>query len=621
VNAVQEFTYTRTYSKWLVESKKREVFEESVDRFIDFITFHRGGKIPPKVLRKIKEYILRMEVVPSMRFFWSAGPAAERDNTCIYNCAYQGVDSIQAFSECLFILMCGTGYGFSVQQEHINKLPVVPGFTSKGAGEYVVADSKEGWATSIQVLLQSLWSGADVSMVYKELRGEGARLQTMGGRSSGPAPLLLLHNFIRETFAKAQGRRLTTLECHDILNQEAEVTVCGGVRRSSEISLSDLDDQEMETAKEWPFPPRRSMANNSAVYLERPSASRFLKEWAGLANSGTGERGIFNLGGARATAPIRRNSALISGTNPCLEILLRSRQFCNLSEVVIRPEDDVDTLLDKVETAAWIGAIQSTFTHFPYLNKRWAKNCNEERLLGVSLTGQYDNYALADNPTVLSALKRKVLKVAAHASKKLGVPMSAATTCGKPSGTVSQLVNCASGAHARYSPYHIRRFRIAGTDPLYHMLRSQGLPFYPEVGQKKETAMTWVCEFPVKCPPSSIFRNEVSASDQLNHYLTVQKNWCEHNQSITIYVKPEEWFSVGEMVYTNWEHINGVSFLPYDGGHYQLAPYEEITKEEYDKRVLAFPQINYSQLSKFETTEPKDTTGSWACTGDKCELE
>jgi ribonucleoside-diphosphate reductase alpha chain len=555
-----------------------------------------------------------------MRFFWSAGPAAERDNTCIYNCAFQAVNSVKAFSECLFILMCGTGYGFSVQKKFVDKLPVVPGFTSKSAGEYVVKDSKEGWAESVEVLLKSLWSGSDLAMQYGELRGQGARLHTMGGRSSGPAPLLLLHNFIRETFARAQGRKLTTLDCHDILNQEAEVTVCGGVRRSSESSLSDLDDDLMAAAKEWPFPLRRAMANNSAVYEEQPSAARFLKEWATLANSGTGERGIFNLGGARDSAPKRRNAKLIAGSNPCLEILLRSRQFCNLSEVVVRADDDLDDLMDKVETATWLGAIQASFTKFPFLQPSWAKNCNEERLLGVSLTGQYDNFVLSNDPTVLNALKKKALKVSAHAAKKLGISVSVAVTCGKPSGTVSQLVNCASGSHTRHSPYHLRRFRIAGTDPLYKMLRDQGLKFYPEVGQKKEDAMTWVCEFPIKCPAKSVYRDEVSAIDQLKHYLTVQKNWCEHNQSCTIYVKPEEWFAVGKMVYTNWNDINGVSFLPYDGGHYELAPYEEITKTEYEHRMKTFPKIDYSRLSKYETEESEDNTGSWACTGDKCEI-
>lgn len=638
-NPSQEFTYVRTYSKWLEESRRRETFEESVERFISFIKFHRP-QVPAKVLRKMKEYMLGLGAVPSMRFFWSAGPAAERDNTCIYNCAFQAVDSIQAFSECLFTLMCGTGYGFSVERRYTDKLPVVPGFTSKGSGEHLVKDSKEGWADSVKALMTSLYAGQDLSMNLSELRSEGARLHTMGGRSSGPAPLLTLHNFIRETFARAQGRKLTPLECHDLLCQEGEVVVVGGVRRSSEISLSDLDNEEMNRAKEWPFPPRRSMANNSAVYREKPSAARFLKEWAELANSGTGERGIFNLLAAQESAPERRKSRFIAGTNPCGEISLRSRQFCNLSEVVVRADDDLDTLLDKVETATWIGAIQSTFTDFPYLNKTWQKHCDEERLLGVSLTGQYDNFIMSNDPTALTALKKKALKVAAHASKKLGVPFSAAVTCGKPSGTVSQLVNCASGSHPRHSPYHIRRFRISSTDPLYLMLRDQGLPFYPEIGQREEDwgpgdscsiyeqgkqwakkrVRTWVCEFPIKCPAKSVYRDEVSALDQLRHYLTVQKNWCEHNQSCTIYVKPEEWFSVGEMVYTNWEHINGVSFLPYDGGHYELAPYEEITREEYYKRMKSFPKIDYSQLSKYETEEPEDTTGSWACAGDKCEL-
>jgi ribonucleoside-diphosphate reductase alpha chain len=562
------------------------------------------------------------------------------------NCAFQVIDSIESFAECLFVLMCGTGYGFSVERRHVEKLPVVPSFTSQGVGEHVVADSKEGWADSVKALMTAIYSGKDLAMNYTELRPQGARLKTMGGRSSGPAPLLLLHNFIRETFAEAQGRKLTPLECHDILNQIAEIVVVGGVRRSSQISLSDLDDTEMASAKSWPFPPRRAMANNSAVYLEKPSSARFMTEMGLLANSGTGERGIFNLHAARLSAPERRKSHLILGTNPCGEISLRSRQFCNLSEVVVRAGDDVDDLLDKVETAVWLGAIQSTFTHFPYLSRQWARNCNEERLLGASLTGQLDNFNLIGDPTVLTALNKKALKVAKHASQKLGIPFSAAVTCGKPSGTVSQLVNCASGCHARYSDYYLRRYRISSTDPLYRMLRDQGLRFSPEVGQRlydwegardsnnpskcsifepgkkwsEDKVRTWVCEFPVKSPDGAITRNQLSAIDQLQHYLTVQKNWCEHNQSCTVYVKDDEWFEVGDFVYKHWDSMNGVSFLPYDGGHYDLAPYEEISREQYEMDKETFPKIDYSKLSEYEMEDSSDGNKTWACSGDKCEL-
>lgn len=637
---LQEFVYTRTYSKWLPQSKRRETFDETVSRYIDFLRHMRGDRIPEKVLRKAEEYLLSLDDMPSMRLLWSAGPAAERCNVCAFNCAYASVDNPRAFAETLYILMNGTGQGFSVENRHVSKLPVVPGFTGSGAGEYVIEDSKEGWADSVYALMSSLWSGRDLSMVYKAIRPEGSRLITFGGRASGPAPLLTLHNFIRETFSKAQGRHLTPKENHDLKCQVAEIVVVGGVRRSSLISLSDLDDPQMAAAKEWPFPPRRSMANNSAVYREKPSASRFLSEWAHLANSGTGERGIFNLAGARATSPARRKAGTIQGTNPCGEILLRSKGFCNVTSVVARADDDLDDLLQKVETATWLGAIQSTFTDFQYLSRGWKKNCDEERLLGVSITGMYDNYLLLSDPTILTAMKQKALKVAAHAAKKLGVPMSAAVTCVKPEGTGSLVVNSSSGAHPRHSPYYKRRFRISATDPLFKMLRDQGLKFVPEVGQRDKDwgqndnctiyepgrrwssskVRTWVCEFPVKSPDGAVCRSDVSALDHLGHYLRTKRHWCEHNPSITISVRPEEWFSVGEAVYKNWDDINGVSFLPYDGGHYDLAPYEEVTREEYLKQTASFPKLDYSQLSKYETEGSEEDPGNFACTGGQCEL-
>lgn len=640
----QEFTYVRTYSRWVENLRRRETWEETVSRYMDFITFHRGDRIPKRTLRKIRERALSLEVLPPMRAVWSAGPAAERDNTCMYGCSFHNVDSVESFSETLFILMNGTGVGYSVERINTNKLPIVPAFTSNGAGEHVVKDSKEGWADSVRSLFNALYSGRDLTMNYSEVRPQGARLSTFGGRASGPAPLMTLHNFIREMFAGAQGRKLKSIECNDLENQTAEIVVVGGVRRASEISLSDLDDQEMAVAKQYPFPPRRSMSNNSAVYHSKPDAAKFLTEWALMANSGTGERGIFNLHAAKMSAPERRNRGLLRGTNPCGEVVLRHRGFCNLSEVVVRPDDDLDDLLDKVETATWIGAIHSTFTKFPYLSRQWTVNANEERLLGVSLTGQLDNIRLMGDPTVLAALKVKALKVAKHASSKLGVPMSAAVTLGKPSGTGSLLVNSASGCHARFAEYYIRRFRISATDPLFRMLKNQGMKFTPEVGQRpcdwdtskkggtsssiyepgkqwsEDKVRTWVCDFPVKSPPGAVLRSQLSALDQLEHYLKVQTHWCEHSQSCTVYVKPDEWFAAGEFVYKNWDRINGVSFLPYDGGHYELAPYEEITEAQYEQLVKEFPKLDYSQLSKFEEDGQYSSTVPWSCTGDKCEL-
>jgi ribonucleoside-diphosphate reductase alpha chain len=417
----------------------------------------------------------------------------------------------------------------------------------------------------------------------------------------------------------AQGRKLTSLEAHDICNQIAEIVVVGGVRRSSQISLSDLDNEDMRHAKDWPYPIKRAMANNSAIYKEKPSAAEFLKEWGSLALSGTGERGIFNLSAAQSKAPSRRYAPLIQGTNPCGEIMLRDMQFCNLTEVVVRPDDDLDSLLDKVECATWLGVIQSTFTDFPYLRKEWKKSCDVERLLGVSLTGQMDNPTLM-NSEALKALKSRVLRISRKASSLLGVNMPAATTCVKPSGTVSQLVDSASGVHPRWSDYYIRRYRIAARDPLFKMLKKQGFPCKPENGQKPKKATTWVLSFPVKAPEGCVKRKDVSALDQLKHYKNLQHNWCEHNASMTVYVRDEEWFEVGNWVYQNWDIINGVSFLPYDSGLYKQAPYEEIDQRTYESFIKKVPIIDYSQLSKFEMEDNTQGKAEYACVGDKCDI-
>jgi ribonucleoside-diphosphate reductase alpha chain len=629
--------YIRTYSRWQESLNRRETWEETVSRYVDFIEKERGDKIPKKVLAKTKQFITELKVMPSMRGLWAAGEAAAKDNVTMYNCAFDSVDSIESFSECLYVLMCGTGYGFSVENKYISKLPVVQKLTSQGSGVFSIDDSKEGWADSLKVLMQNLYEGKDIQFDYGKLRPKGAKLKTMGGRSSGPEPLITLHNFIREVFANAQGRQLTDIECHDIMCQIAEIVVVGGVRRSSEISLSDLNSQNMRDAKTGNFPLRRFMANNSAVYLEKPTATEFLKEWSALASSGSGERGIFNLGGVRKTAPERRDSNLIAGTNPCGEIALRPKQFCNLTEVVVRKEDDLDDLLEKVECATWLGVIQSSFTKFPYLRKKWKQNCDEERLLGVSLTGQMDNPAIM-TPDNLKALKNRAQKVAKKAAKIMDVNYSTAITTGKPSGTVSQLTNSASGCHVRYSPYYIRRYRISATDPLCKMLREQNIPMSPEVGQRQiekdkngqlkevkgwseDKVSTWVIEFPIKSPEGSMTRHNVDAIQQLEHYKMVQTNWCEHNQSVTIYVKDEEWFEVGNWVYKNWDYVNGVSFLPYDGGTYELAPYQEITKKEYEELEKSFPEIDYSQLARFEQEDNTQGSQSYSCVGDKCELK
>lgn len=960
-NPASEFVYMRTYSRWIDELGRRETWPETVDRYVAFIKKHRGEKIPEKVLRKIRENILNMKVMPSMRALWAAGAAAENDNTCLYNCSFETIDSIEAFSESLYVLMCGSGFGFRVSKIDAEKLPVVPKITSESSGTFVISDDKAGWANSVERLVSSLYAGKDLEMDYSKIRKKGERLKTMGGRASGPEPLLTLHNFIREVFNNAQGRKLKTIELHDIENQIAEIVVVGGVRRSSEISLSDLDDEEMRLAKTGAFPVRRWMANNSAIYHSKPSAVDFLKEWSALAASGTGERGIFNVGSAKKRAPKRRNAELLEGTNPCQpgfatvltpegirtfddisigsviwsgnewtkvvnkwstgtkpvfeytttmgkfvgtenhrivqngektevgnaesidvcvgpdeivlhsiydmmdglvlgdgsvhkasnnkvylligdndqdyfnseianliidktsiatsgkayivettiqphelpktyerkvpdrffygdknkkasflrglytangsvisgritlkqsskelidqvqvmlsslgissyvtvnkshnvkfnngdyvcresydlnilssrdifakkigfiqkykqekikpasngrktrssdikdkkylgefevyditveadshtywtggclasncgEILLRSKQFCNLSEVVVRAEDDLDDLLKKVETATWIGVIQSTFTYFPYLSKEWKENCDEERLLGVSLTGQLDNPSLMTAET-FKALQKKAVKVAKHASSIMGINMPAAITCVKPSGTVSQLVDSASGLHTRYSKYYIRRYRVSASDPISRMLRDQGIVLSPENGQSKQDwdnaasgatgfcpiykageswsedkVNTWVVSFPIKAPENCVTRNEMTAIEQLEHYKKVQANWCEHNASSTVYVKDHEWFEVGNWVYQNWDYITGVSFLPHDGGSYKQPPYEEIDEKTYLELEKKMPKIDYLQLSKYELEDNTEGAKSLACAGGVCEL-
>jgi len=618
-NEVAEFIYKRTYSRWIEEEKRREEWPETIERFLSFI-ISKSPEIPDKTINKIRKYMLEFTVMPSMRFLWAAGPAAQFDNTCIYNCAFAKINSVEAFAECLYVLMCGTGFGFSVEQEEVMKLPEVPEIKSGQAlAKIVIEDSKAGWADSVKTLMGSLFDGQNIYFDYSEIRPEGARLHTMGGRASGPAPLIKLHDFIRETMHNSQGRQLTTLEAHDICNQIAEIVVVGGVRRSSQISLSDLDDTEMRHAKEWPFPIKRAMANNSAIFREKPTAAQFLKEWAALALSGTGERGIFNLQSAQNKSPSRRYAPLIQGTNPCGEIMLRDMQFCNLSEVVIRRHDDLDSLLDKVETATWLGVIQSTFTDFPYLRKEWKKNCDVERLLGVSLTGQMDNPSVLTSEG-LKALKSRVLRISRKASGILGINVPTATTCVKPSGTVSQLVDSASGVHPRYSQYYIRRYRIAARDPLFRMMKDAGIKASPEVGQTKKDASTWVLEFPVKSPDGCITRKDVTALEQLSHYKNLQHNWCEHNASMTVYVREDEWFEVGNWVFKNWEIINGVSFLPYDGGRYELAPYEEIDHRTYERLIKKLPRIDYKQLSRYELQDNTQGKAEYACVGDKCEI-
>ena len=629
-NPAAEFTYVRTYSRWMQSRKRRETWAETIDRYITFLKKQVNGKVPDDIINNIRDMMLRQEVVGSMRALWAAGPALERESLTGYNCSFLIIDDIRAFSEMLYVLMCGTGAGFRVLKDDVDKLPVIPKEIRPPYKTWTVQDSREGWANSLLHLISALYRGQDVDMDYGLVRPSGARLKTMGGRASGPAPLRRLHDFVRDIFKKAAGRKLTPLECHDICNVIAEIVVVGGVRRSSQISLSDLHDNEMRDAKSGTYPFYRAMANNSAVYFEKPSEEVFWAEWKALVDSGTGERGIFNIGKARATAPARRLAYLIEGSNPCQEILLRSMGVCNLSEVIIRPHDTLTTLKRKVEAATWLGAIQATLTNFPYLRDQWKSNAEDERLLGVSLTGQLDAPHLMTKE-VLSELKQVALFTAKEASEMLGINYPAAITCVKPSGTTSIVVDSSPGMHPRFAKFYIRRIRISGTDPLYYMLRDQGFHFTPEIGERPEdlddpstwdakNVRTWVCGFPVKAPATALTRHDVTALDQLEHYKLLSTYWAEHSVSATIYVNPDEWAEVGLWVLDNWDTVNGLSFLGKSEHKYELAPFEEIDEEQYEKLLMETPKIDYTMLGHYEKED--NTTGAQelACVGGACEI-
>ena len=620
-NDSAEFVYVRTYARWLDNLNRREFWPETVDRYISFISSQVGNKVPINTIEELRQAILNFEVMPSMRAMWAAGPAAASENLVLFNCAFRSIDSIESFGECLYVLMCGAGFGFDVTKESISKLPVIPAEILRSTSKVIVRDSREGWAESVNYLISSLYQGQDILIDYSKVRKRGSRLMTMGGRASGPEPLVNLHRFIRETFKSAKGRKLKSIECHDICNVIAETVVVGGVRRSSEISLSDLSDPDMRSAKSWPFPQHRAMANNSVLYTSKPTREAFDAEWRQLQESGTGERGIINLEAIRNLAPKRRVSHLIYGINPCAEIALRSDgETCNLSEAIIRPEDTFNTLANKVIIATIMGCIQATFSDFKFLSPSWKKNTEEERLLGVSLTGIYDNLSLLTDEN-LASLKRTAVETAAVWSNRLGINMPAAVTCVKPSGTVSLLTNAASGMHPRYSDYYVRRFRISDMDPLFKMMRDQGFEFVPEVGQGQENATTWVCEFPVKAPEGSVTSKAVSAIDQLEMYLKLQRNWAEHNSSLTVYVDPCDWDEVKDFVWKNWDEIKGIALLPKDNGHYELAPYSEITKEEYESRIAKVQKIDYSVLRYYEQEDNTEGAKALACSGTSCEIK
>lgn len=627
-NPLGEFVYYRTYSRWIDGENRRETWVETVARYMDFMRENLGDKLSDKEYEEVREGILKQEAMPSMRLLQFAGKAARAINVCAYNCSYIAPSRIEDFAEIMYISMCGTGAGFSAESWNIQALPQIKRQTGKVKPAHAVEDSKEGWCDALTLGMMTWYEGEDIIFDYSQLRPVGARLRTMGGKSSGPDPLRELLNFARATILKRQGRRLSNLDAHDIICKIGEIVVAGGVRRSALISLSDLDDAEMRDAKKGQFfisEPQRSLANNSAVYNEKPSNTAFLDEWISLMKSGTGERGIFNRGGLAKTLPNRRLTALdgyvgFLGTNPCGEIILQSKQFCNLSEVVARPEDTVKTLERKIRLATILGTYQSTLTHFPYLSKEWKEHCEAERLLGVSITGQWDSEVVRQ-PEVLKHLREESLKVNKEYGKRFGVNPSTCITCVKPSGTLSQMVDSASGLHPRHAPYYIRRVRIASTDALFKMLCDQGVPYHPEVGQTMDSATTFVLDFPVKSPGKVIFKDDLSSLELLEYWKTVKLNYTEHNPSVTISVGEDEWLRTGNWVHDNWDIIGGLSFLPRSNHVYKLAPYEEIDEKTYDELAKRFEHIDFSKIVTYEVEDETENKKELACVGGVCEVD
>lgn len=617
-----KFVFVRTYPRWKETLQRRETWAETVDRSTEFLFKRAGDVLTEKDRIDITEAIYDHKILPSMRLMWAAGKAAENNNVSIFNCSYAALNHLRAFDEALFILMSGTGFGFSVESEYIESLPQIAPFKGKSKN-HLIADSREGWAEALRLAIETAYSGGLVNFDYSILRPSGAILKTMGGRSSGPEPLKRLLDFTQQKIHSRSGRRLRTIDAHDLMCMIGEVVVSGGVRRSSLISLSNVDDIEMRNAKSgsfWNSAPYRAMSNNSVTYSDKPDAPIFMEEFLSLVKSNSGERGIINKKAFLITSPRRRAWEDI-GVNPCAEINLRSQEFCNLSSVIARPDDNFYSLSEKIRLATIIGTIQSTFTDFTYLRPEWKENCDEERLLGVSITGQMDCPFIYNNSgESLSILRDYAIKINQKYAKKLGISQSAAITTGKPAGTESQVVFSGSGCHTWWNDYFIRRVRINTSDSLFKFVKEAGIPCVPEVGQNEENATTWVLEFPVKAPETAITRHNFSAKQQFQHWIKMKRFWCEHNQSCTIYYKPEEIIELQHLIYLNWEYIGGLSFLPTSDHIYRLAPYEDITREEYEKRKAAMPFIDYSILEQLEKSDNTIGAKELACGGGSCEL-
>jgi len=632
----QAFIATSRYARWLDTENRRETWAETVGRYMANVIDKKLDRSDPEingVASEIADAIFGLEVMPSMRTMMTAGPALERDNTAGYNCSYMPVDDPKSFDEAMFILLCGTGVGFSVERQYISKLPDVPEQMFKSDTVIGVKDSKEGWAKALRQLISLLYAGEIPSWNTDKVRPSGAKLKTFGGRASGPAPLIELFNFTINTFVAAKGRKLNSVECHDLMCKIGEVVVVGGVRRSAMISLSNLSDDRMRHAKSgqwWEKNGQRALANNSVAYTEKPDMETFMREWLSLVESKSGERGIFSRPASKKQAikSGRRDPNYEFGTNPCSEIILRPYQFCNLSEVVVRATDTLEDLERKVRIAAILGTIQSTLTHFPYLRKVWKDNTEEERLLGVSLTGIMDN-ALTNGKspllteqynleTLLERLKNVAVSTNAEWAAKLGINPSVAITCVKPSGTVSQLVDSASGIHARHSPYYIRTVRGDNKDPLTQFMKDQGIPSEPDVMKPDATT---VFSFPQKSPVGAVTRNDMTALAQLEMWLTYQRHWCEHKPSVTVTVRDHEWMEVGAWVYKYFDEVSGVSFLPHSDHTYQQAPYQECSEREYNEALALMPsRIDWSKLSEYETEDTSKGTSTFACVGGSCDM-
>ncbi len=633
-----EFVYYRSYSRWIENESRRETWIETIDRYMTFMKENLGKKLTDAEYEEVRQGILKQEAMPSMRLLQFSGKAARATNVCAYNCSYIAPESFQDLAEIMYISMCGTGAGWSVESQNVQKFPQILPQTGEKLPTHVIPDSKEGWADALTLGMKTWAAGKDIAFDFSQLRAAGTRLKTMGGKSSGPDPLRRLLSFTRETMMNRQGKRLRNIDVHDIICMIGDCVVSGGVRRSAMISLSDLDDMDIRDSKQGAFyvtHPHRSLANNSAVYTSKPTNEEFLKEWMALIESHAGERGIFNRGSLAQTLPKRRIDHLKGykgyfdasgkhiigsiGTNPCGEIILQSKQFCNLSEVVARSTDTEKSLLRKIRIATILGTYQSSLTHFPYLSKEWKEHCDAERLLGVSITGQWDCPAVQNAETLLK-LKKESIKVNQTYAKRFGISASTAITCVKPSGTLSQMVDCASGMHARNSAFYIRRVRISATDALFKMLKDQGVPYFPEVGQNAESANTYVLEFPVKAPVNSVFKDSVSAIKQLEYWKLVKVNYTEHNPSVTVSVGDSEWIEVANWVYANWEIVGGLSFLPRDNHVYQLAPYEAIDEKRYEELAKRMAHIDFSKIITYEKVDETELKKELACASGVCEV-